>query len=181
VKQHHIGSSNDQAATVVALDTNHANAFVIDAVERFRPPSDQREMHDVFIVISEGRDGEPIARTFYAADLDDARQTHQENYGNEPIVAVQQRNRPASSPPEQCSPARRPQTTEVGHRCTTQTARRRRPLVRHPYMPGGPVTGRQTHCPLTPIWTCSSDGRGLIRAGSRRLLPGLARRLRPRH
>jgi len=90
VKQHHIGSSNDQAATVVALDTNHANAFVIDAVERFRPPSDQREMHDVFIVISEGRDGEPIARTFYAADLDDARQTHQENYGDEPIVAVQQ-------------------------------------------------------------------------------------------
>ena len=47
MKQHHIGSSNDQAATVVALDTNHANAFVIDAVERFRPPSDQREMHDV--------------------------------------------------------------------------------------------------------------------------------------
>ena len=90
MKQHHIGSSNDQAATVVALDTNHANAFVIDAEERFRPPSDQREMHDVFIVISEGRDGEPIARTFYAADLDDARQTHQENYGDEPIVAVQQ-------------------------------------------------------------------------------------------
>ena len=47
-------------------------------------------MHDVFIVISEGRDGEHIARTFYAAGLDDARQTHQENYADEPIVAVHQ-------------------------------------------------------------------------------------------
>ena len=86
----HSGSSKTQIATVIALDTNHANAFVIDAVEAYCPPSDQREMHDVFIVISEGRDGEPIARTFYAADLDDARQTHQENYADEPIVAVQQ-------------------------------------------------------------------------------------------
>ncbi len=48
------------------------------------------KMHDVFIVISEGGDGEHIARTFYAADLDDARQTHQDNYGDEPIVAVHQ-------------------------------------------------------------------------------------------
>ena len=86
----HSGSSKTQIATVVGLDTNHANAFVIDAVETYCPPFDQREMHDVFIVISEGRDGEPIARTFYAAELDDARQTHQENYGDEPIVAVQQ-------------------------------------------------------------------------------------------
>ncbi len=88
----HSESSKNQIATVVALDTNHANAFVIDAVEkcwsRFDDCGD--ELHDVFIVISEGRDGEPIARTFYAADLDDARQTHQENYGDEPIVAVQQ-------------------------------------------------------------------------------------------
>ena len=49
-----------------------------------------RGMHDVFIVISESSGGAHIARTVYAADLDDARQTHQENYGNEPIVAVQQ-------------------------------------------------------------------------------------------
>ena len=89
MKQHHIGSSNDQAATVVALDTNHANAFVIDAVRDSADRPTRREMHDVYIVISEGRDGEPIAQTFYAADLDDARQTHQENYGDEPIVAVQ--------------------------------------------------------------------------------------------
>ena len=47
-------------------------------------------MHDVFTVISEGRDGEHVARTFYAADLDDACQTHQDNYANEPIVAVHQ-------------------------------------------------------------------------------------------
>ena len=46
------------------------------------------KMHDVFIVISEGGDGEQIARTFYAADLDDARQTHLENYADEPLVAV---------------------------------------------------------------------------------------------
>ena len=86
----HSGSSKTQIATVVALDTNHANAFVIDAVETYCPPFDQREMHDVFIVISEGHDGEHIARKFYAADPDDARQTHQENYADEPIVAVHQ-------------------------------------------------------------------------------------------
>ena len=47
-------------------------------------------MHDVFIVISEGADGEHVARTVYAASDDDARQTHQENYVDEPIVAVHQ-------------------------------------------------------------------------------------------
>ena len=47
-------------------------------------------MHDVFIVISEGRDGEHIARTVYAASEDDARQTHHENYPGQPIVAVHQ-------------------------------------------------------------------------------------------
>ena len=49
-----------------------------------------RKMHDVFIVISEGRDGEHVGRTFYAADDDDARQTHQENYADESIVEVHQ-------------------------------------------------------------------------------------------
>jgi len=47
-------------------------------------------MHDVFIVISEGSDGEHVARTVYAASEDDARQTHRENYLGEPIVAVHQ-------------------------------------------------------------------------------------------
>ena len=47
-------------------------------------------MHDVFIVISEGSDGAHIARTVYAASEDDARQTHHENYADEPIVAVHQ-------------------------------------------------------------------------------------------
>ena len=48
-----------------------------------------RGMHDVFIVISESSGGEHIARTFYAAD-EDARQTHQDNYADEPLVAVHQ-------------------------------------------------------------------------------------------
>ena len=48
------------------------------------------EMHDVFIVISEGRDGEHVARTFYAADLADARRTRHDNYADEPLVAVHQ-------------------------------------------------------------------------------------------
>ena len=47
-------------------------------------------MHDVFIVISEGWGGAHMVRTVYAADHDDARQTHQENYADEPLVAVHQ-------------------------------------------------------------------------------------------
>jgi len=47
-------------------------------------------MHDVFIVISEGGDGAHIVSTVYAADHDDAHQTHQENYADQPIVAVHQ-------------------------------------------------------------------------------------------
>ena len=89
----HVGSSKDQIARAVLdtkRDTNPTNAVVIDAVETFRRPIDHREMHDVFIVISEGRDGEHIARTFCAAGLDDARLTHHENYADEPIVAVHQ-------------------------------------------------------------------------------------------
>ena len=70
------------------------NAVIIDAVARFCPQSDQRgqdgEMHDVFIVTSEGSGGQLIARTVYAASEDDARQTHQDNYADEPIVAVHQ-------------------------------------------------------------------------------------------
>ena len=84
------GGQKAQIASVVSLKTTHANGSITTGAERCWTRFDHREMHDVFIVISEGRDGEPIARTFYAADLDDARQTHQENYGDEPIVAVQQ-------------------------------------------------------------------------------------------
>ena len=93
----HVGYSKDQIAQAVLdteLDTTPANAVVIDAVARFRPRSDQRgqqgEMHDVFIVTSEGSGGEHIARTVYAASEDDARQTHQDNYADEPLVAVHQ-------------------------------------------------------------------------------------------
>ena len=57
----HVGYSKDQIAQAVLdteLDTTPANAVVIDAVEKFCPPSDHRgqqgELHDVFIVISEG-------------------------------------------------------------------------------------------------------------------------------
>ena len=86
----HVEYSGRQIAHAVSLDTDHANGFVAAGVEKCWSPFDQREMHDVFIVISEGRDGEHIARTFYAADHDDARQTHQENYADEPLVAVHQ-------------------------------------------------------------------------------------------
>ena len=88
------GGQMAQIAPVLSLDTNHANAFVTAAVEKFWTRFDHREMHDVFIVISEGRDGEHIARTVYAASEDDARQTHRENYAGEPIVEVQQENHP---------------------------------------------------------------------------------------
>ena len=83
-----------QAALHTELDTTPANAVVIDAVAKFCPPSDQcgqdSEMHDVFIVTSEGWGGRHIVRTVYAADHDDARQTHQDNYADETLVAVHQ-------------------------------------------------------------------------------------------
>ena len=67
----HFGSSKSQIAHAVPLDAPHPNGFVAAGVEtcwsRFDDCGD--ELHDVFIVISEGRDGEHIARTFYAADL----------------------------------------------------------------------------------------------------------------
>lgn len=86
----HVGNGGNRIATVVALDTTHANGFVAAGVEKCWSRFDHREMHDVFIVISEGDDGEHIARAVYAADEDDARQTHRENYPGEPIVAVHQ-------------------------------------------------------------------------------------------
>ena len=82
----HLGSNKNQTAHAVSLDTTHANGFVTAGVEKCWSRFDHREMHDVFIVISEGGDGEHIARTVYAASEDDARQTHQENYADEPII-----------------------------------------------------------------------------------------------
>ena len=86
----HFGSSTNQIAHAVSLDTNHANAFVAAGAEKCWSPVDHcgGEMHDVFIVISEGSDGEHVARTVYAASEDDVRQAHQANYFDEAIVAV---------------------------------------------------------------------------------------------
>src|SRR5260370_16219512 len=74
VTETHFGSSKNQIAHAVSLDTNHANAFVAAGVETCWSRFDHCEgqMHDVFIVISESSRGEHIARTFYAADEDDA-------------------------------------------------------------------------------------------------------------
>jgi hypothetical protein len=93
VTEPHVGYSKYQIAQAVVdteRDTTPANAVVIDAVAKFRRPVDHLEMHDVFIVTSEGSGGGHIARTVYAASEDDARLTHQENYADEPIVAVHQ-------------------------------------------------------------------------------------------
>ena len=83
-----------QIAPAVRLLTPHANGSVTAGVERCWTRFDHREMHDVFIVISEGSDREHIARTVFAASDDDARQTHRENYAGEPIIAVQQETIP---------------------------------------------------------------------------------------
>jgi hypothetical protein len=92
VTETHLGSSTNQIAHAVPLDAPHPNGFVAAGVETCWSRFDHSggEMHDVFIVISEGSDGAHIARTVYAASEDDARQTHRENYPGEPIVAVHQ-------------------------------------------------------------------------------------------
>ncbi len=81
---------------MVSLDTNHANAFVTAAAENFCPRFDHREMHDVFIVISEGRDGKHIARTVYAASEHDARQTHRKTTPASPSSRSNKKTIPAS-------------------------------------------------------------------------------------
>ena len=72
--------------------TTNPSGFVAAAAEKCSPRLDDSgdEMYDVFIVVSEGSDGEHVARTVYAASEDDARQAYQENYADEPIVAVHQ-------------------------------------------------------------------------------------------
>ena len=84
------GGQAAQIAPVVPLHTIRANGFVAAGVEKCWSRVDRSEMHDVFIVISEDAYGDHIARTIYAADLDDARQTHHDNYADEPIVAIHQ-------------------------------------------------------------------------------------------
>jgi hypothetical protein len=77
---------------MVSLDATDANGFVAAGLEKCWSGFDHcgGEMRNVFIVISERGDGEPIARTVIAASDDDARQTHRETYADEQIVAVQQ-------------------------------------------------------------------------------------------
>ena len=94
--QPHVGYSGNQIAPVVPLKTTHANGSVTAGDEKCWTRFDHREMHDVFIVISEGSGAEHIARTVFAASEDDARQTHRENYAGEPIVEVQQETIAAS-------------------------------------------------------------------------------------
>ena len=88
----HVGCSTNQIAHAVSLDTNHANAFVTAGVEKCWSPFDHAGVRCTTFSSSsaKARDGEHIARTVYAASEDDARQTHQENYADEPIVAVHQ-------------------------------------------------------------------------------------------
>jgi hypothetical protein len=78
--------------------TTYPSRFLGAAAEkcsaRFGDSGD--EMYAVFIVVSEGSDGEHVARTVYAASEDDARTAHQENYADETIVAVHRETIPAS-------------------------------------------------------------------------------------
>jgi hypothetical protein len=105
----HVGCSKDQIAQAVLgteLDTTPANAVVIDAVAKFCPQSDQRgqdgEMHDVFIVTSEGGGGghivrtvSPPARTTHAKHTRTTTPTSQSSrYGNRDVV----HNRPPGDP-----------------------------------------------------------------------------------
>ena len=77
------------------LHVGSTSGLVAAGVEKCwsRVESGGPEMHDVFIVISEGVDGGHIARTVHADGEDDARQTCRENYADELIVAVHQENR----------------------------------------------------------------------------------------
>ena len=45
-------------------------------------------MHDVFVVTSQNWDGGRITRIVYAANQDDARRTHRDNFPDESIAAV---------------------------------------------------------------------------------------------
>jgi hypothetical protein len=75
---------------VADLDTVQLGGFAGSGRDTGQRRLMTRKMHDVFTVISEGLDGQHVTRTFYAADLDDACQAHQDNYPDESLVAVHQ-------------------------------------------------------------------------------------------
>jgi hypothetical protein len=74
-----------------SLDTT-GSGFVAANVEKFwsRPDRYTSDAYRLFMVTSEGVDGEHVVRTVYATSEDDARQAHQENYADETVLAVQE-------------------------------------------------------------------------------------------
>jgi hypothetical protein len=74
-----------------SLDTT-SGGFVAANVEKFwsHPDHDRSDVYRLFMVTSEGVDGEQIERAVYATSEADARQAHQENYADETIRAVQE-------------------------------------------------------------------------------------------
>jgi hypothetical protein len=78
--------------------TTDPSGFLAAAAEKCSPRFGDSgdEMYAVFIVVSEGSHGEHVARTVYAANEDDARHAHQENYADETIVAIHRETIPAS-------------------------------------------------------------------------------------
>jgi len=83
-------------------------------------------------------------RTVYAASEDDARLTHQENYADEPIVAVHQSHHPGSSPPAACDIT--PSRLAVGGRDgRLQTASPGDASDRLVFAPGPIVVGHYRH------------------------------------
>jgi hypothetical protein len=92
VTESHVGHRGEKRAHIGSPDATRANGFIAAGVEKCWSSLDDcgGDMHDVFIVISEGADGELIARTVIAGSDDDARQTHRETYANDTIVAVNQ-------------------------------------------------------------------------------------------
>ena len=70
--------------------TIQPSGIVATAAEKFSPrfDDDGHEIYDVFIVVCEGSDGGHVAQTVYAVSEDDARRAYQENYPDEPVVAV---------------------------------------------------------------------------------------------
>ena len=64
MRQPHVGYSGNPVAPAGAADTAPANGFVTAGVEKCWSRFDERKPHDVFIVISQGADGEHIAGRF---------------------------------------------------------------------------------------------------------------------
>ncbi len=69
-----------------------SGGFVTANVEKLwsHPDHDRSDVYRLFMVTSEGVDGEHVVRAVYATSEDDARQAHQENYAGETILAVQE-------------------------------------------------------------------------------------------